>query len=97
MDVASYGVGARSSSGDVRILMDLHLPIEGQHVLIVEDIIDSGRTMAQVIRMLETRGPASLKICSLLDKHERREVEVSIDYTGFQIPNVFVFGYGLGH
>jgi hypoxanthine phosphoribosyltransferase len=96
MDVSSYGVGKRTSSGDVRILMDLHLSIEGRHVLIVEDIIDSGHTMAQVLRLLEARRPASLKVCTLLDKYERREVEgMTLDYVGFPIANVFVFGYGL--
>jgi hypoxanthine phosphoribosyltransferase len=95
MDVTSYGAGKRSSTGDVRILMDLHLSIENRHVLIVEDIIDSGHTMAQVLRLLSARRPASLKVCSLLDKAERREVELMIDYIGFPIENVFVFGYGL--
>ena len=95
MDVTSYGIGARESTGDVRILMDLHSPIEGKHVLIVEDIIDSGQTMAQVLRLLDARRPASLKICTLLDKASRREVDVQLDYVGFTIDNVFVFGYGL--
>lgn len=95
MDVTSYGVGARSSTGDVRILMDLHSPIEDRDILIVEDIIDSGQTMAQVLRLLEARRPSSLKVCTLLDKNERREVPIALDYIGFQIPNVFVFGYGL--
>jgi hypoxanthine phosphoribosyltransferase len=95
MDVTSYGAGKRSSTGDVRILMDLHLSIENRHVLIIEDIIDSGHTMAQVLRLLSARRPTSLKVCSLLDKTERREVELPIDYVGFPIENVFVFGYGL--
>jgi hypoxanthine phosphoribosyltransferase len=95
MDVTSYGVGKRSSSGDVRILMDLHLSIDNKHVLIVEDIIDSGHTMAQVIELLRARRPASLRICTLLDKSSRREVDLSVDYVGFPIDNVFVFGYGL--
>jgi hypoxanthine phosphoribosyltransferase len=95
MDVTSYGAGKRSSTGDVRILMDLHLSIENRHVLIIEDIIDSGHTMAQVLRLLSARRPASLKVCSLLDKAERREVDLTIDYVGFPIENVFVFGYGL--
>ncbi len=95
MDVSAYGAGARQSSGDVRILMDLHSPIEGQHVLIVEDIIDSGHTMDHVLRLLQARRPASLKVCTLLDKAERREVPIKLDYVGFEIPNVFVFGYGL--
>ena len=95
MAVSSYGSGARESTGVVRIQMDLETNITGRHVLIVEDIIDSGRTLDYIIRMLRTRGPASLKICTLLDKAERREVLVPLDYVGFQIPDKFVFGYGL--
>ena len=95
MDVASYGAGARSSTGMVRILMDLQVPIEKRNVLIVEDIIDSGRTLEYVLRLLGARRPASLRVCTLLDKFERREVIIPVDYTGFKIPNVFVFGYGL--
>ncbi len=95
MDVTSYGTGVRSSPGDVRILMDLHLSIENRHVLIVEDIIDSGHTMAQVLRLLEARRPASLRVCTLLDKSERREIDVRLDYVGFAIKDAFVFGYGL--
>ncbi|HEC22083.1 MAG TPA: hypoxanthine phosphoribosyltransferase [Chloroflexi bacterium] len=95
MDVTSYGVGVRHSTGDVRILMDLHAPIERRNVLIVEDIVDSGRTLEHVLRLLWARRPASLRVCTLLDKAERREVAVPLDYIGFQIPNVFVFGYGL--
>ncbi|MCK5634810.1 MAG: hypoxanthine phosphoribosyltransferase, partial [Anaerolineales bacterium] len=74
---------------------DLQSSIEGKDVLLVEDIIDSGHTITSVIELLKTRQPASIKVCSLLDKHERREVEVPIDYSGFKIPNKFVFGYGL--
>jgi hypoxanthine phosphoribosyltransferase len=95
MDVTSYGAGRRTSTGDVRILMDLHLSIENRHVLIIEDIIDSGHTMNQVLRLLEARRPASLHVCTLLDKTERREVALDINYVGFPIDNVFVFGYGL--
>jgi hypoxanthine phosphoribosyltransferase len=95
MDVSSYGAGVRESDGDVRILMDLHTSIEKRHVLIVEDIIDSGNTLNQVLRLLEARRPASLRVCTLLDKFERREVEIDIAFEGFRIPNVFVFGYGL--
>ncbi len=95
MDVTSYGVGRRESDGHVRILMDLHTDIEGRHILIVEDIIDSGNTLNRVLRILSAREPASLKVCTLLDKHERREVAIPLAYVGFQIPNVFVFGYGL--
>ena len=90
-----YGLGARESSGEVRITLDLNAAIKGRHVLIVEDIIDSGRTLASVIEMLQTRNPASLYICTLLDKVERREVDVPVKYCGFQIPNAYVFGYGL--
>ncbi len=93
--VSSYGLGARESSGEVRITLDLNAAIKGRHVLIVEDIIDSGRTLASVIEMLQTRNPASLYICTLLDKVERREVDVPVKYCGFQIPNAYVFGYGL--
>ena len=95
MAISSYGVGARSSSGNVRIALDLQQNIEGRHVLVVEDIVDTGHTIAAVLELLATRRPASLKICSLLDKSERREVPVPIHYIGFDIPNKFVFGYGL--
>ena len=95
MAISSYGVGARSSSGNVRISLDLNQSIENRHVLVVEDIVDTGHTIAAVLEMLATRKPASLKICSLLDKSERREVPVPIHYIGFDIPNKFVFGYGL--
>ncbi len=95
LDVSSYGAGQRASTGDVRILMDLHAPIENRNVLIVEDIIDSGHTLAHVLRILSARQPASLRVCTLLDKAERREVDIPLAYVGFEIPNVFVFGYGL--
>lgn len=95
MAVSSYGTGARQSAGDVRITLDLNTSISGRHVLIVEDIIDSGHTLASVIEMLQTRDPASLYVCTLLDKFERREVEVPVRYCGFKIKNEFVFGYGL--
>ncbi len=95
MAISSYGSGVRESSGRVRIDMDLTHDIAGTHVIIVEDIIDSGHTMQYILSMLATRKPASLKICSLLSKPSRREVEVAIDYLGFEIPNKFVFGYGL--
>ncbi|HNY84096.1 MAG TPA: hypoxanthine phosphoribosyltransferase [Anaerolineaceae bacterium] len=95
MAVSSYGAGARQSTGEVRITLDLNTTIAGKHVLIVEDIIDSGNTLASVIELLETRNPKDLFVCTLLDKHERREVEVPIRYTGFKIENHFVFGYGL--
>lgn len=95
MAVSSYGSGARSSSGDVRITLDLNTNIAGRHVLIVEDIIDSGRTLASVIDLLKTRDPASLFVCTLLDKVSRREVEVPVRYRGFAVEDKFVFGYGL--
>lgn len=95
MAISSYGVGARSSSGNVRISLDLNQSIEDRHVLVIEDIVDTGHTIAAVLEMLAVRKPASLKICSLLDKSERREVPVPIHYVGFDIPNKFVFGYGL--
>lgn len=95
MAVSSYGVGARSSRGQPRITLDLNTDVRGRHVILVEDIIDSGHTIDHVMRLLQTREPASLKLCALLDKPERREVYVPISYLGFTIPNEFVFGYGL--
>ena len=95
MAVSSYGVGARESSRSARVTLDLQMDIGGQQVLLVEDIIDSGYTIASVLNMLNTRGPKSLKVCALLDKPERHEAHVPIDYLGFTIPNKFVFGYGL--
>ncbi len=95
MAVSSYGNGARSSTGNIRLSLDLQTNIEGKHVLLVEDIIDSGRTISHVLELLGTRNPKSLKVCALLDKVSRREVEVPIDYRGFDIADKFVFGYGL--
>jgi hypoxanthine phosphoribosyltransferase len=95
MAISSYGTGNRSSSGVVRINMDLSTNINGKDVLIVEDIIDSGNTLSYVLDMLSTRKPKSLNICTLLDKYEKREVDIPIRYTGFKIPDKFVFGYGL--
>lgn len=95
MAVSSYGVGARKSTGQVRIALDLKEDIHDRDVLLVEDIVDSGYTIASVIEILNTRHPKSLKVCSLLDKASRREVDVPIDYRGFTIPDKFVFGYGL--
>lgn len=95
MAVSSYGAGARKSEGQVRITLDLTTSIEGRDVLLVEDIIDSGYTIASVLDLLETRRPRSLKVCALLDKADRREAFVPIHYRGFTIPNKFVFGYGL--
>jgi hypoxanthine phosphoribosyltransferase len=95
MAVSSYGVGGRESSGQVRLTLDLNTNIHDRHVILVEDIIDSGHTIASVLELLSTRKPRTLHVCTLLDKSERREVEVPISYTGFSIPNKFVFGYGL--
>jgi hypoxanthine phosphoribosyltransferase len=94
MAISSYGA-ATDSSGVVRILKDLDINIEGRHVLVVEDIIDSGLTLSYLVRNLEAREPDSLEICALLTKPERREIEVEVRYTGFEIPNRFVIGYGL--
>jgi hypoxanthine phosphoribosyltransferase len=94
MAVTSYG-SATDSSGVVRILKDLDVNIEGRHVLIVEDIIDSGLTLSYLIKNLRSRGPASLEICALLTKPERRRIALDCRYVGFEIPNVFVVGYGL--
>lgn len=95
MAISSYGVGARQSSGQVRLNMDLKDDIHNRNVLLVEDIIDSGHTITSVLELLSVRKPTSLRICTLLDKAERREIDVSIDYCGFVIPDKFVFGYGL--
>lgn len=96
MAVSSYGAGARRSSGTVRITMDLqHMDVRGRNVLLVEDIVDSGRTLASVIGMLDSRQPESLRVCTLLDKAARREVVVPLHYVGFDIEDKFVFGYGL--
>ncbi len=95
MAARSYGAGARQSSGSVRIDMDLRMDVRGKHVLVVEDIIDSGLTLTFVIKTLRNREPASLKLCALLNKRSRREVEIDVDYVGFDIENKFVFGYGL--
>ncbi len=95
MAVSSYGAGARESTGNVRVNFDLQTNIKGKAVLLVEDIVDSGHTIASVLGMLETRQPASLKVCTLLDKAERRDAVVPIHYRGFTIPDRFVFGYGL--
>ncbi len=93
--VSSYGRNVRESTGVVRIVKDLDEPIDHRHVLIVEDIIDSGHTLDYITRNLSTRNPASLKICTLLDKAERREVDIPVDYVGFTIEDRYVFGFGL--
>jgi hypoxanthine phosphoribosyltransferase len=95
MAITSYGVGTRESEGNVRVTLDLKTNIRGKDVLLVEDIIDSGHTISHVLELLSTRQPRSLKVCTLLDKVERREVNVPIHYRGFDIANKFVFGYGL--
>src|ERR687889_151521 len=94
MAISSYGAST-DSSGVVRILKDLDINIEGRHVLVVEDIIDSGLTLSYLVRNLEARHPASLEVCTLLTKPERREIDVAVRYVGFEIPNRFVIGYGL--
>lgn len=96
MQVSSYG-NATSSSGIVRIKKDLDDSMEEKEVIIVEDIIDSGRTLHYLIPVLEKRGPKSIKLCALLSKPDRREKEVTIDYLGFEIPDEFVVGYGLDY
>jgi hypoxanthine phosphoribosyltransferase len=95
MAVSSYGVGRRESSGNIRITLDLNTDIGERDVLLVEDIVDSGNTLASVIELLTTRNPRSIQVCTLLDKMDRREVIVPIKYRGFIIPNKYVFGYGL--
>jgi len=96
MAISSYGKGV-VSSGAVRIIQDLMIPIEGRNLIIVEDIIDSGNTLSYLLRMLRERQPASIRIMTLLDKPERREVAVQVDWVGFSIPNEFVVGYGLDY
>lgn len=96
MSVSSYG-SATKSSGVVKIVKDLDELIKDKDVLVVEDIVDSGRTLSYLMEMLRDRGPKSLHLCTLLDKPERRVVEVNVDYTGFQIPDKFVVGYGLDY
>jgi hypoxanthine phosphoribosyltransferase len=95
MAVSSYGVGRRSSSGQARIALDLNTDIRGRDVIVVEDIIDSGQTLHSLLQLLGSRGPKSLEVCVLLDKVERREVDIPVKYRGFEIENEFVFGYGL--
>ena len=95
MAASSYGMGARQSAGSVRIDMDLQMDVRGKHVLVVEDIIDSGHTLAFVLKTLQNREPSSLRLCALLNKQSRREVTLHVDYIGFEIENKFVFGYGL--
>lgn len=96
MSVSSYGAGT-SSSGVVKIVQDLSTSIEGRNVLVIEDIIDSGRTLSYLLENLKTRNPKSVKLCTLLDKPDRRVVDVNVDYVGFEIPDEFVVGYGLDY
>lgn len=96
MSVSSYGNGTESS-GNVRINKDLDEPLEGKNVLVVEDIVDSGRTLSYLMENLGTRNPKSLRLCTLLDKPDRRVTDIRVDYTGFAIPDEFVVGYGLDY
>ena len=96
MSVSSYGSSTKSS-GVVKIVKDLDEPLKDKDVIIVEDIVDSGRTLSYLMEMMRDRGPKSLRLCTLLDKPERRVVDVKVDYTGFQIPDEFVVGYGLDY
>lgn len=96
MSVSSYGAGTKSS-GVIKIVKDLDEPIMGKDVIIIEDIVDSGRTLSYLMEMLKSRQPASLRLCTLLDKPDRRVVQVPVDYTCFQIPDEFVVGYGLDY
>lgn len=96
MSVSSYGSDTKSS-GVVKIVKDLDESLKDKHVIVVEDIVDSGRTLSYLLEMLQDRGPASLRLCTLLDKPDRRVKEVFVDYTGFEIPDQFVVGYGLDY
>lgn len=96
MSVSSYG-NSMESSGIVRIVKDLDEPLEGRHVLIVEDIIDSGKTLNHLIPMLHARKPLDIKLCTLLSKPDRREVDIEVDYLGFEVPDYFIVGYGLDY
>lgn len=96
MSVSSYGSDTKSS-GVVKIVKDLDESLQGKDVLVVEDIVDSGRTLSYLLEMLQDRGPASLRLCTLLDKPDRRVIDVKVDYTGFRIPDEFVVGYGLDY
>lgn len=93
--VSSYGDRESDESGAVRLLMDLRHDIAGEHVLVVEDIVDTGQTLSYLMRILQARGPASLRSCTLLHKPERSQVDVTLDYIGFEIPDAWVVGYGL--
>ena len=96
MSVSSYGKGTQSS-GNVRIVQDLSIDVENRHILVVEDILDSGKTLSHLLDLLGSRNPASVRLCALLDKPSRRAVDVRVDYKGFEIPDEFVVGYGLDY
>ncbi len=96
MSVSSYGMDTKSS-GVVKIVKDLDDPIKDKDVIVVEDVVDSGRTLSYLLEMLKARGPRSLRLCTLLDKPSRRVMDVKVDYTGFEIPDEFVVGYGLDY
>lgn len=96
MSVSSYGSSTKSS-GVVKIIKDLDEPLKDKEVIVVEDIVDSGRTLSYLLEILQSRGPKSLRLCTLLDKPERRVANVTVDYTGFEIPDEFVVGYGLDY
>ena len=96
MSCSSYGADTKSS-GVVKLVKDLDEPLEGKNVIVIEDIIDSGRTLSYLLEILSARKPASLKLCTLLDKPDRRVKQVNVDYTGFEIPDEFVVGYGLDY
>ena len=96
MQVSSYG-GEKISSGKINLKLDLPASLEGENLLIIEDIIDTGKTLSYLIKHLEEKKPESIKLCTLLDKVERREYDVKVDYVGFEIPDKFVVGYGLDY
>jgi hypoxanthine phosphoribosyltransferase len=93
--LSSYGRGATESAGKVKVVQGLKTPVKGRHVLVIEDIVDTGLTIRFLLDYLKKKKPASLKLCALLDKPSRRKIDVPIDYLGFSIPNVFVVGYGI--
>ena len=96
MSVSSYGAGTESS-GHVKIIKDLDEPLEGKNVIVVEDIVDSGRTLSHLMELLKSRNPESIALCALLDKPERRVVDVEVKYVGYQVPDMFIVGYGLDY
>ena len=95
--LSSYGPGRTTSRGSVRVLTGLRTPVDGRHVLVVEDIVDTGLTLRFTLDYLKRRGPASLKVCALFDKPARHQTEVNLDYRGFVVPDIFVVGYGLDY